>query len=87
MNISKLIPCKIIIKTLYWTRKENEMIADLNRVCEKIDKEESDARESFEEIKEKWETQAEKAPYWFAKELYSELIRLETMLAFLSLES
>lgn len=38
MNISKLIPCKIIIKTLYWTRKENEMIADLNRVCEKIDK-------------------------------------------------
>ena len=42
MNITKLIPFEIRIKTLYWVRKEKEIDSDLSSLFNKIDNDEYD---------------------------------------------
>lgn len=66
MNITKLIPFNIRIKSLYWVIKENEIEADLTILFNKIDMDEYDAaRVLLNELECKWIMLSHTAPNWF----------------------
>jgi hypothetical protein len=84
MDITKLIPFNIRIKTLYWVKKEREIDSDLSILFEKIDNDEYiDERKLLETFRNKWTEISWKAPEWFRLEYMSQFERAEATLNFL----
>ena len=85
INISKLIPFNIRIKTLYWVRKEKEINTDLEDLFTKIDNDDyNDARKTLELLREKWIEFSQTSPLWFQLEYIPQFTKAESMLNFLS---
>lgn len=84
MNISKIIPFNIRIKTLYWVRKEKEIDSDLSTLFQKIDNDEyKEARIMLDELRHKWTELSFSSPQWFQLEYVSQFSKAEAMLNFL----
>lgn len=85
MNITKIIPFNIRIKSLYWVRKEKEIVSDLKTLFSKIDNNEYDSAKKFlTEFSDKWTEISHTAPQWFVLEHMPEFVRAESMLNFLT---
>jgi len=55
MDITKLIPYNIRIKSLYWVKKEREINSDLSNLFSKIDNDEfEEATILLNDLKNKW---------------------------------
>ena len=88
MNITKLIPFEIRIKTLYWVRKEKEIVSDLSVLYDKIDNDECvSARYILNDLRDKWIEFSHTAPKWFVEEYISQFSKAEAMLNFLEAPS
>lgn len=84
MNITKLIPFEIRIKTLYWVRKEKEIDSDLSVLFDKIDNDEYvSARYILNDLRDKWTEFSHTAPKWFVEEYIPQFSKAEAMLNFL----
>lgn len=84
MNISKIIPFSIRIKTLYWVKKEKEIDNDLLKLFNKIDEDDYvEARLLLESLRKKWTVLSQNSPDWFQLEYISQFSRAESMLNFL----
>jgi len=85
MNISKIIPFNIRVKTLYWVRKEKEINSDLSLLFSKIDNNDYvEGKLLLENLKNKWIEFSQKSPEWFQLEYISQFSRAESMLYFLT---
>lgn len=84
MNITKMIPFNIRIKTLYWVRKEKEINKDLEKLFKLFDDDRYiECRLLLEELREKWIEFSHKAPQWFVMKYIPEFTRAEAMLNFM----
>lgn len=85
MNISKIIPFSIRVKTLYWVKKEKEIDNDLLKLFNKIDDGDDyvEARLLLESLRKKWILLSQNSPDWFQLEYISQFSRAESMLNFL----
>lgn len=84
MNITKIIPFNIRIKSLYWFRKEKEINSDLKTLFSKIDNDEYDSAEKLlTELRDKWTEISHTAPQWFVLKYIPEFARAESMLNFM----
>lgn len=85
MNISKIIPFSIRIKTLYWVKKEKEIDNDLLKLFNKIDDGDDyvETRLLLESLRKKWTLLSKNSPDWFQLEYISQFSRAESMLNFL----
>ena len=80
MNITKLIPFNIRIKSLYWVKKEREIDSDLLNLFQKIDNEEyKQGRILLNKLRDKWTEPSHTAPKWF-QEYISQFTKAESML-------
>jgi hypothetical protein len=85
MNLTKLIPFNIRIKSLYWVRKEKEIDSYLTILFGKIDDDfYSEARVLLEELRDKWTPISHEAPEWFVMEYIPQFSKAESMFNFLS---
>ena len=79
--LSKLIPFKITVKSLYWVRKEREINLDLEDLFSKIDNDQyEEASILLKELRIKWNI---KCPEWFLLEYIPQFSKAEAMLNFL----
>jgi len=84
MNISKLIPFSVRIKTLYWVRKEKEIDSDLTELFALIDEDDyKQGRIKLELLVDKWTLFSQSSPKWFQLEYISQLSKAESMMNFL----
>ena len=84
MNIAKIVPFDIRIKTLYWVRKEKEINSDLLKLFSKIDEDKyKEGRILLNNLKDKWTELSWESPEWFQLEYISQFARAEAMLNFL----
>jgi hypothetical protein len=84
MNITKLIPFNIRIKSLYWVRKEREIDLDLSNLFSKIDNDEYEqGRMLLNELRGKWIEFSHTSPEWFQLEYIPQFSKAESMLNFL----
>ena len=84
MNIAKIVPFNIRIKTLYWVRKEKEINSDLLKLFSKIDEDKyKEGRILLNNLKDKWTELSWESPEWFQLEYISQFARAEAMLNFL----
>jgi hypothetical protein len=84
MNITKLIPFEIRIKSLYWVRKEREIDSDLSNLFSTIDDDEYElARVLLNNLKNKWTELSFNSPEWFKIDYISQFSKAEAMLNFL----
>ncbi len=85
MNITKLIPVNIRIKSLYWVRKEREIDTDLSNLFSKIDNDDyKQGRILLKQFRDKWtEELSNGSPEWFDFQYMPEFVRAEAMLDFL----
>ena len=84
MNITKLIPYNIRIKSLYWVRKEKEINSDLSNLFSKIDNDEYEqGRSLLNELRGKWVEFSHTSPEWFQLEYIPQFSKAEAMLNFL----
>jgi hypothetical protein len=88
INITKLIPFNIRIKSLYWVKKEREIDSDLSNLFSKIDNDEYEqGRISLNELRDKWTEFSHTAPEWFQLEYIPQFSKAEAMLNFLQTPS
>jgi len=84
MDITKIIPFNIRIKTLYWVRKEKEIESDLENLFNKIGEEEYEqGKLMLEKLEIKWSAFDNKYPEWFQLDHLSKFARAEAMISFL----
>lgn len=84
MNITKLIPFEIRIKTLYWVRKEKEIDSDLSILFDLINDDEwGNAKYFLNNLRDKWIEFSHTAPKWFVEEYISQFSKAESMLNFM----
>jgi hypothetical protein len=84
MNITKLIPVNIRIKSLYWVRKEREIDSDLSNLFSKIDNDEYEqGRILLNELRDKWTEFSQTSPEWFQLKYIPQFSKAEAMLNFL----
>ena len=84
MNISKVIPFSIRIKSLYWVRKEKEIDSDLSKLFGLIDTDEYElAKNLLNYLRDKWLGFSQTAPQWFVLEYIPQFSKAESMLLFL----
>ena len=85
MDITKLIPYNIRIKSLYWVRKEREINSDLSNLFSKIDNDEfEEATTLLNDLKNKWVEFSHNSPEWFQLEYIPKFTKAEAMLNFLN---
>lgn len=86
MNITKLIPFNIRIKSLYWVKKEREINLDLSNLFSTIDNDEYEqGRILLNELRDKWVELSYTSPEWFQLEYISQFSKAEAMLNFLEI--
>jgi hypothetical protein len=84
MEITKLIPFNIRIKSLYWVRKESEIDSDLSNLFSKIDNDEYEqGKILLNELRNKWIELSHTSPKWFQLEYIPQFSKAEAMLNFL----
>lgn len=85
MNITKYIPYKIEIKSLYWVKQEKEIINDFKTLFALIDEDEYlKARIVLSQLEQKWFYVGNyDAPKWFKDTHMPTFANAESMLNFL----
>ena len=84
MNISKLIPFKFKIKSLYWVRKEKEINSDLTELFNKIDNDDyNSASVLLDNLRNKWVIDVS-TPEWFQLEYIAQFSKADAMISFLT---
>jgi hypothetical protein len=80
-KLMKFIPAKIIFRSFYWVKKEQQMKYELNVIFDFIDNNKYDKAEKLcGEFRKKWD--GEKMPMW-VYETYVKITNAETQIHFL----
>lgn len=81
--IKRLIPGRIIVRSLYWVEREKEMVSELKTIFHCIDYDKfSQAQWLIEKFHEKWDGIYK--PTWLSLETECQIYRAEAMLNILT---